>query len=515
MKKAAVLFLAFMLLGLCACSKEDSVPAAQEPVSDPEAVSTAAPVSDAMETVGFYKDIQFYDQWNMDTLLCRVEYPVLIPAGAGAELSAAVDALNARTAATAQEIYAKLSGSVQADIELKVENASNYLNYTDAYIMRSDSRALSVVFRTENYTRGIYDSLSFASANFDAASGKELALGKVVSDMGELGAILKTALEEKYPKVEFYGLEASMQQFVETPERFVWALGYQGISFYFAPYELAGMDAGTLTVGLRYEDYPQLFSLYYTRQPYSYVVPLVEGECLNYDLDMDGVSDEIRLMPHEEKGKINGLDISVASKTFTINTVIESYDAYVIYAGLGRSYLFMNAFNGTGYGYISVYRLERSGASLVGMIYDTSLQAAGFTPECPGIPLLTQPENILLGSKIELLCTLTGVKTYFIGASGLPESGDEYYRVYANTTLTAKTPFATAAIDPASGRGLNTAARVEPGTRMYYLRSDGRSFVDMMSEDGVCCRMYVSGRGDAQTVNGMSVADCFDGVIYN
>ena len=68
---------------------------------------------------------------------------------------------------------------------------------------------------------------------------------------------------------------------------------------------------------------------------------------------------------------------------------------------------------------------------------------------------------------------------------------------------------------PATGRGLNTAAKVEVGTRLYYLRSDGRSFVDMMTEQGICCRMYVSGRGEAQTVNGMPVGDCFDGVIYN
>ncbi|MBQ3210585.1 MAG: hypothetical protein IJB09_03745 [Oscillospiraceae bacterium] len=514
MKKAAVLLLMCMLLGLCACSGRESVPATEE------AVSTAAPVSaaaanDAMETAGFYKDIQFYEQWDNDTLLCRVEFPVLIPENVNPELAAAVDALNARVASAGQQTYAKLLNSAQADIELKVENSFNYINNTDAYIMRADSRALSVIFRTENYTRGIFDGLSFACANYDAATGRELTIKQLASDVAELSAAIKAALEQKYPKVEFYDLETAMQQYAETPERFVWALGYQGVSFYFAPYELAGQEYGTLSVGLRYDDYPQLFSLYYTRQPYSYVVPLVEGECLNYDLDRDGVSDKISLMPHEEKGRINGLDISVGAGTLTVNTVIESYDAYVIYAGLGRNYLFINAFNGTGYGYISVYRLERSGASLVGMIYDTSLQAAGFTAECPGIPLLTQPENIILGSKIELLGTLTGVKNYAIGASGMPESADEYYRVYANTTLTAKTPFATAGIDPATGRGLNTAAKVEVGTRLYYLRSDGRSFVDMMTEQGICCRMYVSGRGEAQTVNGMPVGDCFDGVIYN
>ena len=187
MKKAAVLLLACVLLGLCGCSKPEPSPTVQETVSTAAPVAAAAN-SAAPETVRFYKDIRFYEQWDNDTLLCRVEFPVLIPEGANSQLVASVDALNARLSSQAQETYTKLLNSVQADVELNVEGSSNYLNYTDAYVMRADSRALSLVFRTENYTRGIYDALSFTCANFDAATGRELALGQVASDVQHMAS---------------------------------------------------------------------------------------------------------------------------------------------------------------------------------------------------------------------------------------------------------------------------------------------------------------------------------------
>ena len=325
---------------------------------------------------------------------------------------------------------------------------------------------------------------------------------------------VKTALLEKYPDVEFYDLDTTMEQYVLEPERYCWTLDYQGVSFYFAPYELAPAEEGVLSVGLRYDDHSKLFGLIYDRQPYAYAIPLVEGQCLNYDADLDGRSDRITLTEKEEEGQIKQLDIAVNSRTMLVKTDLTALDAYLVYAGPGRNYLLLNAHTDPGYGYVSVYRLERGGIERAGMLYNTSQHAAAMTGECAGIPLLTSPEYLVLGTQIDLLGTLTGVKDYHIGSTGVPESNDEFYRVYAETVLTVKTGFSTAAIDPQTGRGLNGAARIEPGTQMFFLRSDGRSFVDMMSEEGICCRMYVSGKGGMQTVNGLTVAQCFDGVVY-
>lgn len=517
MKRLAAFILTLTALLLCACS---GGPAAIPQIAEApgsQAEQTAAPVSSGsdVETISLFKDIEFYEYSEDGRLFCRVEYPVLLMES-GEEtraLGSSVDAFNAVLAAQASDTYTRLYNSACSDIELNMENPGGYYSHTDLYVTRADSLALSTLCVSESGSATALPQRSYSCMNFDSRTGRQLALKDVSTDAQTLTALIKAQLEKDYPKAEFYDLEAAMSKYAEDISTLVWTLDYQGLSFYFAPYELAPYEEGSFSVGLRFEDHPELFSIYYTRRPYSYAVPLIEGRCLNYDMDEDGVSELIRMEREEKKG-VNYLNIDVNSRELSVNVSMTDYEAYVIYAGPSRSYLFINAQNATDYGYISVYRLERTGAALLGMIYDTSLQAAGFTPECPGVPLLTRPQHLIFGTKIELLGTLTGVKDYSIGSAGMPETRDEQYRVYANTTLTAKTDFATAGIDPVTGRGLNSAVKIAAGTRMFYHRSDGAGYVDMMSEDGQCCRMYVSGRGQTQTVNGMPVEACFDGVIY-
>lgn len=515
MKKAAALLLAIFSLWLCACGK-DTPPAPAESPENTAAPAAAAPAGDGIETLELYKDIQYYQQWQDDTLLCRVEFPQLMMDGEQAKkyaVSDALDSYNAALASLAQQDYERLLNSAMADIELNMENAGGYYSSSELYVPRADSLALSVLCRTETNLAGTAQ-LFFSSANFDSRTGRQLALRDVSGDLAQLSELIKAQLEKDYPKAEFYDLDAAMEQYVQGEREYVWTMDYQGLSFYFAPYELADGAEGVFSVGLRFVDHPGLFSLYYTRQPYSYAVPVIEGRCLNYDIENDGLSELITLRSLKAKDGSGLLEIGVGGRNMSVNVSLQAYDAYVVYSGPSRSFLFINAHNAAGYGFVSVYRLERTGASLVGMLYDTALQAAGYTPECRGVPLLTKPEHLLLGTKIELMGTLTGVKDYYIGGSGMPESRDEYYRVYADTTLTAKSDFVTAGIDPVSGKGLNSAAKIPADTLMFYHRSDGFSFVDLISEDGQCCRMYVSGKGSGQTVNGVPVAEFFDGVIY-
>lgn len=514
MKRWAAFILSLIALLLCACS--GSAPAAPQPTETPAVpAATSAPSGGDLETISLFKDIKYYEYSEDGRLFCRVEYPVLLMESGGQfqALGSSVDAFNAALAAAAAETYTRLYNSACSDMELNMENPGGYYSHTDLYVTRADSLALSVLCVTESGSAASPAQRSYSSMTFDSRTGRQLALKDVSTDGERLTGLIKEQLEKDYPKAEFYDLEAAMSLYAQDISGLVWSLDYQGLSFYFAPYELAPAEEGSFSVGLRFDDHPELFSIYYTRRPFSYAVPVVDGRCLNYDMDEDGVSDAIRMGMKEKKGTVY-LNIDVNSKELSVKVSMTGYEAYVIYAGPSRSYLFINAHNNSDYGYISVYRLDRTGAALLGMVYDTSLQAAGFTPECPGIPLLTRPQQLVLGTKIELLGTLTGVRDYSIGSAGMPETKDELYRVYADTTLTAKTAFATAGIDPVTGRGLNSAVKVVPGTRMFYHRSDGAGFVDMMSEDGQCCRMYVSGKGQNQTVNGMSVEQCFDGVIY-
>ena len=119
----------------------------------------------------------------------------------------------------------------------------------------------------------------------------------------------------------------------------------------------------------------------------------------------------------------------------------------------------------------------------------------------------------MLGTRIQYLGTLTGLKTYSIGVDGMPVSTDAYYQLYGAQPLTLRSQLVTATIDGA-GSGTFAAATFSPGTRLSFLRSDGAGAVDMFTDDGVYCRLYVSGKPGSQKVNGMPVEDIFSGIVY-
>ena len=78
-------------------------------------------------------------------------------------------------------------------------------------------------------------------------------------------------------------------------ENYSWTLNYQGLTFYFSPYEIASYAAGLLTVTIWFDEAPELFREEYIEAPeqgYSVAMPLASA--VEFDLnEADGKRDEI------------------------------------------------------------------------------------------------------------------------------------------------------------------------------------------------------------------------------
>lgn len=518
MRRISALLLALICLMLCACgAKPVSPPATPQPTVSPS--PTAAPQS--MEsTLAFYENSSYLQQEGENGPVCRAEFPSLSlesrHASAFPQLASAIDALNADFAAEGNAAFERLSRMAGSDIELNVETSFPYTHRCRLYIPRADDRAVSLLVLSTDYSGGVQELTSYSAYNFDTRTGRALKLENVIGDAQRLPELLEAALTAKYPKAEFYSLPDSLAGYLgENGASFTWTLDYQGLSFYFAPYELAPYEEGSFAVSLRFDDHSGLFSTYYTPLPYVFSIPLIEGQCLNYDMDLNGRADEISVKGVKSKDgtRMESLVINVNGKLSSVSVNIQDFEAYMAYTGPGKNFLIINAYN-EGFGYISAYRLEKSGAVLSGMLYDTSLQAAGHSGHYFGKPVLSCPENFPLGTKIELLSTLTGLKTYRIGNTGLPETADEFYELSGGGPLTAISEFSTATLDSATGKGNYATLKIVPGTTLYFWRSDGAGLVDMYTASGQLCRFYVSGKRGEQRVNGMSAEGCFEGMVY-
>lgn len=527
MKKLISLLLIFALLSLCACaSGETQAPAASDATP---AVKTevSAPTASA---VTLYKDKLTLSENNGAVTLCEVTYPALALSTADAEkyakLSRALAALNAESAANSQTAFSELLYAAQVDYEKRSAAESEsadtgeetapfetFYRYDDLACPRADSRAVSILYSMTSYSGGVHGNYYYYSTNLDTSTGRSLLVGDVVLDMARLREVLEAALRHGYPDADFSGMEDALNAYFSDPASFTWTLDYEGLTFFFSPGELADFETGKLICSLRFADYQGLFSEYYTLTPTNYAVPFTDGKCLNLDLNADGANDEIAVerVYSKDGAEIEKLIISVNGKDYTANTPMLECTPYLVNIASARYYLIVSAQNLTGYGYLGVYKLDRSGASLVGMVYDTSLYAAAYADECPGEPLLTNPDSFPLGTRQQYLGTLTGLKTYSVGADGMPVTADSYYTLSGAAPLTLKSQLVTATID-ASGSGTFAAVTLAPGTVMSFLRSDGAGAVDMVTDDEVYCRLYVSGKLGAQYVNGMAAESLFDGI---
>lgn len=515
MKRSLCLLLAALTLILCGCGKK-TVYVPEEETSEQSAASLET-LKQPASTLSFFKNTQTLDLTQDDISVCSVEYPVLKLSADDAEkypaLKRTLDNVNTAFIQNGQTVFEQLSAPAVDAFFADKEDFVPYGRTVSVFLPRSDSRAVSILCRSVMLSGGDHEDITYSSLNCDTVSGRELDIRSIVNDMAVFRDVLETGLADGYPDVRFTALMDGLNRYMEEPSQFVWTLDYQGITVYFNPYDLTGYDAGLLTVSLRFDNYQELLNQSYADVPSSYVSPLIDGKCYNFDLDLNGVSDEIKVDDSysEELGYSDVLNITVNGRSVSTKTGLKAYECYVVHAGLGRDYLFIDGENLNDYGYINIFRLDKTGAGFVGGLYETSLHAAAYSGFGEGRTVLTNPDSFVMGTLCKLLYPQVGIKTYRIGNDGMPESSDSFYLLSSPQILTSKNELSTVSINPDTGSGTQAAVKIPAKTQFYFWRTDGTSYIDMKTSTGTACRLFITVKNKLQYVNGVSAEELFDG----
>lgn len=516
MKRVLSLLLAILTLNLYGCGKKNAVVPEEENTGQSSAVIDT--LKQPVTALSFFRDIQTSELKLDEDLICSVEYPMLKLSAADAQknpvLKHSLDSVNTSFIKNAQSIFDNLSSLAEDAYFSDAEAFTPFRRDIFVALPRADSKAVSILCSSSVFSGGEQEDIAYSSLNLDTLSGREIDIRSLVSDMKAFRGVIESSLSINYPDAAFDDLIGKLNHYMESPTAFVWTLDYQGITVYFSPGELADPAAGLITVSLRYDNYPELLDQRYAEVPASYVSPLIDGKCFNFDLDLNGNSDSIRVSDRydDKLGYSDELTIDINGNTTAVKTGLKAYDCYVIHAGLNRNYLFINGENLSEYGYINVFRLDRTGASFVGGMYDTSLHAAGFSGHCEGRTVLTNPENFVMGTLCKLLYPQVGIKEYSIGVDGMPVSLDSCYLLSSPAILTSKNELATVSIDPETGSGSQSAVKIPGKTQFYFWRTDGTSFIDMKTGVGACCRLFITTKNKTQYVNGINARELFDGI---
>lgn len=392
-----------------------------------------------------------------------------------------------------------------------------YSYYTEATVQRADSQIFSVHSRCDAYTASMrpfgYDS----GLNLNPATGEAITIDQIFSDMSKLPEILEQELQQFYdyiPAEEFDGVAECLANY--SPEAYTWTIDYQGIRFYFAQSELAAGALGELEATVWFDDYADLIDpAYFVIPQGGYAIELSQYGFNHVDLNPgDGTRDLLYAYLNEDEGTVT-VGKNEAFSYSEEGDYFYSMNAYLVTPDNENFYVYLDCISDSDYHILLVYDVsgdeprfiaELDGGGFMG-VYDEDFELGATWFE----PAFNDPSRFVLGTRIDLLGTMTGHKTYHMDPfTGAPVAEADYYILPEDQEpLTSKIPLEVQILPEQKTETLPA------GTVFRFLRTDRESYVDMLLADGRECRIPVEREGWYGYVNGIPEEECFDGLMYS
>ena len=515
MKKILALLLAVgVLFVCCACGASGEASALPgEKVSDAEQAPEGHSSGDSQSLTMFTaRDQQSY--WAAEEMLCRVSW---MQAALGAqeqknlpELMAALESVNFRCKSET-EAYGKVLSADAREAESLEQLESPYFRDDTLSIHRADAQAVSILRRITAYRGGIHPDTIYEGINLDTETGKTLELSDVFRHPHKLPELLEEQLLAQYPEASFFDLSGTLEDMADQ-DTFAWLLEPHGVTFYFSDYALASYADGRMTVNFPFTE-SKLFRKAYLHREDSYVLPVPVGETTWVDLDPeDDRADTLRLncirgelTCQEFQIGLNG----VVTQDFGFSELqVQPYLVHQAQNGEIRNYLYLSCMTENRRHTIYIYDLNGESPRLTGQINDS-----GFHETLIDNTLWTEafhhPGYFRLDTRFDLLSTIIGVRGYRVDfETGDAQPDVDAYTVDSPIVLKARQAI-PADILPHGGH-----EQLPPGTQLRFLATDGATFVDMETEKGRKCRVYVECTEEGDFINGIPFDQCLDGGIF-
>ena len=392
--------------------------------------------------------------------------------------------------ARAQQSIAELSTEYQELTADWSDYEGHMSESVKPHVMRADSRIVSVLCSFEDYHGGAHGYYYTYGLNYDVASGRELKLSDVVSKKAQFIERVRDKFEEKYANDSYmltnageYLSSLGEEEYASTP----WTMDSESITLFFAPYVLGTYADGAQEVSIYFDEAPELFTAKYLDTCAEYVIPLLPAR--SYEANAGGgkrVAIDVDFDYNDEYG-------SYAREYVIGNTRIRpegysySSDSYIVVAG-GKHYLYTFSSAENDYSMLEVVdvdtksldesRTENAGLGGVDYTWD---EGDSYDTSCLRGPAFTDPSDVVLSRRLEVLGTTNGYRSCHVGADGYPAANDEFYTILTSFAIRAKKDLKLDVVD-ASGKKTGTK-NVPAGTYLFDMRTDGETFVDLQTID--------------------------------
>lgn len=418
--------------------------------------------------------------------------------------------------------------------EMGTDGGSYYGMERSVELYRCDSGVFSFSVFDYQFTGGVHGNYGYGGYSYDTGTGKLLTAEDIFADRQELAEAIVEILDSAYSPDAFFDREGLLDAVMEriNSGSLNVVLTNRGPRVIFNPYEIGPYAAGVLVANLYPEYYPDLVKPEYARIPESWIVRLPANENLHVDVDGDSLPEDIRYSERIEYAddysysEITGFDVFAGADQLFIPADAYASEAYFV-RKQGSSFLYI--FYRTDNDYQVLKVIDLTDRKLAYDEESCSLSAAVASvsrgDDYDGDPSvwdgyrssysLTDPENMYLESWTDFLSTAMGVRLMHAGENGVPvpNEGYELYRIeYFANDFTALRDVRGTLIDNAGNEAGEYT--IPAGATVRYIRTDNETFGDVRTADGRIVRLYMNRESWPYTIDGVSLEDLFDGIIF-
>ena len=477
------------------------------------------------------QDLTLIASGSYDTVTLTEEAVIDYP-----HLNKAIEAENDVIAEKYEKTFAEIKEAAENAIAEQREDTEEFpVGNMEGKIVpvRCDRSVLSFYEVTSLYYPGAaHGSVGYSGYNYKPENGEQITLADVFTDPAALKPVVAKYLRAQADGSPVDGAEDMLQYYFDegNMDALTWVIDQDGVTFLFAPSDIAPYAMGTLEAKIYFDREPSLFTGNYGSSKEGYVKPMSPYTEMTVDLDGDGSDEKLSVTGTYEEGneiyEYSGIQVSVGDQVCTAEQYCFSMQPSFVHTEDGRNYVYVVTATDNDYPELTVFAIKDNVPSLLGKMDGTGF-ASAFHPEyvdgeysleqsfSERYPLI-DPSKFALGTRMQLMSTYSGHRFYKAGEDGMPAPLTDSYEIDADITLTTLVPVKAEVVDLSKEEATGEEKEIPAGTKLNFWRTNGTDTVDMRTDDmevGEAFRFKVE-TSDGQIVNGIKLDEAFDGTVF-
>ena len=478
------------------------------------------------------QDLTLIASGSYDTVTLTEEAVIDYP-----HLNKAIEAENDVIAEKYEKTFAEIKEAAENAIAEQREDTEEFpVGNMEGKIVpvRCDRSVLSFYEVTSLYYPGAaHGSVGYSGYNYKPENGEQITLADVFTDPAALKPVVAKYLRAQADGSPVDGAEDMLQYYFDegNMDALTWVIDQDGVTFLFAPSDIAPYAMGTLEAKIYFDREPSLFTGNYGSSKEGYVKPMSPYTEMTVDLDGDGSDEKLSVTGTYEEGneiyEYSGIQVSVGDQVCTAEQYCFSMQPSFVHTEDGRNYVYVVTATDNDYPELTVFAIKDNVPSLLGKMDGTGF-ASAFHPEyvdgeysleqsfSERYPLI-DPSKFALGTRMQLMSTYSGRRFYKAGEDGMPAPLTDLYEIDADITLTTLVPVKAEVVDLSKEEATGEEKEIPAGTKLNFWRTNGTDTVDFRTDDmetGEAFRIKVETGDDGQTVNGIKLQEAFDGTVF-